>query len=121
MVAVLEASAPKSLLIGTLDFTVKVFAIVSSDTSSPFHVYVSLCRCDVCAMPGTGPLIDKTIVKIAICIQCVAVGFLLRFAPPTRILLFAFNTHHSGPVSLSDNVATRRRCASKAPAAATLS
>src|SRR4029453_2444280 len=51
-----------------------VFAVVSSDTSSPFHVYVSLFGCDDCAMPGTGPLIVKTIVTIAICIQCVAIG-----------------------------------------------
>src|SRR4030095_11157158 len=56
------------------DFTVMVFAVVSSDTSSPFHVYVSLFGCDDCAMPGTGPVIVNAIVKNAICIQCVAMG-----------------------------------------------
>ena len=82
---------------------------------------VSLFGCDDCAMPGTGSLIVETIVKIAICSPCVVMSSSLLFAPPARIVPFAFNTHGSRPASLSDTVAAPRRCASTAPAAATLS
>src|SRR4029453_7238581 len=67
-----------------------VFAVVSSDTSSPFHVYVSLFGCDDWAMPGTGPVIVNAIVKNAICIQCVAMGssfFRASYALSGRSLL----------------------------------
>jgi hypothetical protein len=81
----------------------------------------SLFGCDDCAMPDSAPLMVKTIVKIAIGLQCVDM-VPPSFEPPTRICLpFAFDTHGSRPASLSDNVATPSRCASTAPAAVTLS
>jgi hypothetical protein len=43
-----------------------VFAVVSSDTSSPFHVYVSTFVCDDCARQNTGTPIAMAIPKIAV-------------------------------------------------------
>ena len=43
-----------------------VFAVVSSDTSSPFQVYVSLFVCDDCAPVRTEPLTTKMVAEAAI-------------------------------------------------------
>src|ERR1051325_11476332 len=66
----------------TWAFTVIVFAVVSSDTSSPFHVYVSSFVCDDCARPDAGLPIAKTIARIAICIHLM----LIRSSSRSRLL-----------------------------------